>query len=154
MAKSQGPPQQLLDLTKLPLPQLQSVRQQMEEELEHLSASFSSLKQAQAKFSSSLDCLDELSKSEPGKAILVPLTGSISFSFFYEIANVKTVIVDVGTGYFVEKSRDDAKDFYKRKVDYLKTNLASLQETVMQRQNQMRVLLDVMAMKASESKSS
>ncbi|KAI8850553.1 hypothetical protein BC829DRAFT_389013 [Chytridium lagenaria] len=35
-------------------------------------------------------------------------------------------MVDVGTGYFIQKSVPDAKEYFKGKVTYLKTNLEKL----------------------------
>ncbi len=37
------------------------------------------------------------------------------------------MVVDVGTGFYVEKSKDDAKDFYERKVAGLGENLGRLE---------------------------
>ncbi|XJO74300.1 hypothetical protein BDV3_005140 [Batrachochytrium dendrobatidis] len=64
-----------------------------------------------------------------------------------QLADIKTVIVDVGTGYMIEKSVTDATDFYKRKVEYLKLNLEKLQETVVQRQNQRSSVVEMIQMK-------
>ena len=40
------------------------------------------------------------------------------------------MVVDVGTGFYVEKSKDDAKDFYERKVAGLGENLGRLEGVV------------------------
>lgn len=45
---------------------------------------------------------------------------------------------------------DDAKDFYKRKVDYLKSNIEKLTETLSQKQRSYNVLIDVMQQKVSQ----
>lgn len=110
-----------------------------------MTQSFAQLKQAQAKFSSGIEALKPFSAKNADKQILVPLTQSLYVPG--ELADVETVMVDVGTGYFVEKSVKDATDFYKRKVDFLKQNLEKLQETVNQRQNQRSSVIDMIQVK-------
>ena len=51
-----------------------------------------------------------------GKDILVPLTGSMYVPGTLEEG--KKVVVDVGTGYYVEKDIAGAKDYFNRKVTY------------------------------------
>lgn len=52
------------------------------------------------------------------------------------------MLVDVGTGFYVEKSTDDAKDFYDRKIKDLETNLKDLEAIVTGKSNNMRVIED------------
>ncbi|KAI8919623.1 putative prefoldin subunit 5, partial [Entophlyctis helioformis] len=134
-----------IKLEELPLQQLQAVRQQIEEEMQVLTQSFAQLRQAQAKFNEGIESLKALGPKAEGKDVLVPLTSSLYVPG--QLTGVDKVIVDVGTGYFVEKSAADALDFFKRKVDYLKTNLDKLQETVTQRQNQRASVVEMIQMK-------
>eukprot|EP00842_Homolaphlyctis_polyrhiza_P004996 jgi/Hompol1/5498/HPOL_000200-RA len=124
---------QPISLDSLPLQQLQQVRQQVEEEIEVLTDSFAKLRQAQAKFSESIESLKAISSKSSDKTIL--------------LADVEKVIVDVGTGYFVEKTPSDATDFYKRKVDYIRSNLEQLQQTITQRQNNRSAVLEAIQIK-------
>ncbi|KAI9146395.1 Prefoldin [Paraphysoderma sedebokerense] len=134
-----------ISLMELPLPQLQAVRQQLDEELSHLTGSYTQLKQAQQKFMDCMSNLDSVKKDNAGKTILVPLTNSLYVPG--EFADTENVIIDIGTGYYVSKPVPDAKDFYKRKVDYLKTNLDQLQDAILTKQNNMRALVEVIQMK-------
>ncbi|KAJ3259555.1 subunit of tubulin prefoldin [Boothiomyces macroporosus] len=134
-----------INLHELPLPQLQAVRQQIEEELQVLTNSFAKLKQAQSKFSESIESLKSVTPGNQGKELLVPLTNSLYVPGILDDSS--TVIVDVGTGYF---SIEDATDYYQRKVDFVKGNLAKLEETVNQRNNQRKILLSVMEQKYLE----
>ncbi|KAJ3354455.1 subunit of tubulin prefoldin [Allomyces javanicus] len=153
MSKSAQPQQQSIDLTTLPLPQLQAVRQQLDEEITHLTSSYTQLKQAQAKFSACIEALGAVTPEHQGthgltetdRAILVPLTNSLYVPG--KLNNTERVIVDVGTGYYVDKKVDDAKAFYKRKVEFLQGNLDTLQQTIIAKQNNMRVLVEVLQYK-------
>lgn len=119
-----------VDLTRLTVEQLQEIRKQLDQELEYMTNSHMQLRQAKAKFLSCIESIKGTFKSgNDGKEILVPLTSSL-----YVPANVKTdpktVIVDVGTGYYVEKSSDQAIVFYTKKVGFLETNLADLEKII------------------------
>ncbi|RUO96614.1 hypothetical protein BC936DRAFT_141745 [Jimgerdemannia flammicorona] len=171
-----------IELSDLELPQLQQVKQQLEEEFSHLTSSYGQLKQAQAKFADCLDSVDNLTPKNADKTILVPLTSSISFNTSYfgnnwaydyvlllelgswiwsidefqrykkhfasltalnlyvpgQLADVDNVIVDIGTGYYVEKSTKDAIKFYKAKIEYVKGNVDKLQQAISGKQNNLR----------------
>lgn len=60
--------------------------------------------------------------------ILVPLTASLYVPG--TLASSEKVLVDIGTGYFVEKNRDKAKEFYEGKVKELGGNLDELEKIV------------------------
>ncbi|ORY15646.1 Prefoldin alpha subunit [Rhizoclosmatium globosum] len=128
---SDGP----INLADLPLQQLQAVKNQMDEEIQHLTQSYAQLKQAQVKFSDSIESLNNIDGRKDGKKnVLIPLTSSLYVPG--TLADVSKVIVDIGTGYMIDKSIPDAKDFYKTKVTFLRENLDGLQETITQRENQ------------------
>lgn len=59
--------EQTIDVGDLDLPQLQDVRRQLEQELQHLTTSFGQLKGAQAKFKSCSEALDSVKASSPGE---------------------------------------------------------------------------------------
>ncbi|KAI9007734.1 prefoldin subunit 5 [Hyaloraphidium curvatum] len=145
MANEKG--KQGVDLLELPLPQLNNLKGQFEEELSQLLGSFGSLKTAQQKFLSSVDCLEALETGGEGKPSLIPLTGSLYIPG--EIVDVDSVVVDVGTGYFVTKSNKDARDFFKRKSEFLGTKLDELQAQINNRQNMLRMVGEVIGLKMS-----
>lgn len=127
-----------VDLASLSTQQLSQVKKQLDDELEHLSSSFSQLRNAQAKFRECLKAmaagvspkLDRMLSGrssresstvltyvyESEKRILVPLTTSLYVPGV--LADMENVIVDAGTGFYVEKvcaflcsGSNRAKDF-------------------------------------------
>lgn len=52
------------------------------------------------------------------------------------------MVVDVGTGFYVEKSKDDAKDFYERKVAGLGENLGRLEGVIKAKEEGLRSVED------------
>lgn len=55
------------------------------------------------------------------KPILVPLTSSMYVPG--KLSNIKSVLLDVGTGYFVDKSIEDSKTFLDGKLEMLAKNV-------------------------------
>ncbi|KIY67822.1 Prefoldin alpha subunit [Cylindrobasidium torrendii FP15055 ss-10] len=138
--------QQQVNVGDLSLQQLSEVRKQLEEELGHLTTSFAQLKAAQVKFKSCIENVQELKRpSAKGNSILVPLTNSLYVPGKIRTSN--SVLVDVGTGYYVEKSLSDASNHYSNKVEFLNGNLAKLDETISKKRENMSMLLNVMQSK-------
>jgi prefoldin alpha subunit len=54
---------------------------------------------------------------------------------FGEIREVQKVMVDVGTGYFVEKELDDAIKFFEKKVALVADQLEKLQQIIQAKRN-------------------
>ncbi|KAF9997676.1 subunit of tubulin prefoldin [Modicella reniformis] len=138
--------QQRIDLQDLDLAQLVEVKKQLEEELSHLTSSFGQLKQAQNKFADCIESCKTINAANNEKSILVPLTSSLYVPG--KLTNVEKVIVDIGTGYYVEKTVEDAVKFYNSKVDFVKQNLDKIQATVATKQGNLRSLVEVMQYKA------
>ena len=154
------------------------------QELSHLTNSFAQLKQAQAKFKACVENVAEINPSNKGwfsvctcielvlnfysyigKVILVPLTNSLYVPG--RLSNPDTVIVDVGTGYYVKKvsprkslmfvylimgiqERADAVKHYQSKVDFVRSNLETLQETIQKKQENLNFLIQVMQAKMQQ----
>jgi len=137
--------QQQIKVTDLDVPQLADVRRQLDEELTHISNSFSQLRQAQAKFRSCMDNVAEVKPSDKDTTILVPLTNSLYVPG--KLSDPEKVIVDVGTGYYVKKSRAQATKHYRSKVDYLQSNLETLQETILKKQEDLTFITNVLQSK-------
>jgi len=134
-----------VNVEDLELPQLAEVKKQLDDELTHLTNSFSQLKQAQAKFKACVESAAEIKPANKNNAILVPLTNSLYVPG--KLSDVENVIIDVGTGYYVKKSRADATKFYEGRIDFVKKNLDTLQETIQKKQDNLNILIAVMQQK-------
>lgn len=97
---------------------LASSSKAVNQELEHFTNSFDSLRGAQAKFNACINSVREIKEDNKGKLmlfimthsdimphlakpILVPLTNSLYVPG--KLTNAENVLVDVGTGYYVKK---------------------------------------------------
>lgn len=91
------------------MPQLRALQSRLTSELEHLTTSHAKLRAAQSKFR---DCIRSINDGVIGSAkkgtegkdeILVPLTSSLYVKG--RLTERGNVLVDVGTGFYVEKVR-------------------------------------------------
>lgn len=149
-AQTQG--QQVINIADLDISQLGEIRKQLEEELNHLTSGFAKLKQAQSKFKVCVQNVQEVKPDNAGKTVLVPLTNSLYVPG--KLVDTDHVIVDVGTGYFVKKTRPQAQKYYKEKIDYLQTNLEGLEETIGRKRENMSMIVNVIQQKVATVASS
>jgi prefoldin alpha subunit len=141
-----------VDLAQLPIPQLRDLKTQLDAELTHLSTSFQSLRTAQSKFRDCIASLTSAFPSAPTHApLLVPLTSSLYVPG--KLTDHEHVLVDVGTGFFVEKEIADAKDFYERKVKDLGDSLKDLEGVVEGKARNVRMVEEVMRIKVMNQQS-
>lgn len=171
----------VINLSLLELPQLQQLKSQVEQELNFYQEAVVQLKDVQVKMSESRECLRKLNKDKDKKEMLVPVTGSVrslpsyarmrSIDHFLlqmfvrgELMDVDKMLIDIGTGYYVEKVRKeffeivnllfcsvslsgvifhlfqtmpDAIDYFDRKVKFLQTQIEKVQ-TVGREKSQIR----------------
>lgn len=80
-----------------------------------------------------------------GKEILVPLTDSMYVPG--KLADTSTVLVDVGTGYYVEKNIEDAKDYFKRRVMFVTEQMEKIQLVGLEKSKIRAATMDVIGMK-------
>ncbi|WVR03388.1 prefoldin, alpha subunit [Kwoniella sp. DSM 27419] len=141
--------EQQVNITDLEPAQLQEVKKQLDQELEHLTSSYSQLKQAQAKFKSCVDNVSSLAPGSKGKEVLIPLTSSLYVPG--RLTDVENVVVDVGTGYYVKKTKAEAKEHYNSKTTFVQSNLETLQQTIERKQDNVQSVVQVLQMKMQQA---
>ncbi|KAH8893737.1 putative prefoldin subunit 5 [Thozetella sp. PMI_491] len=142
-----GRGQETVSLDSLSSQQLSAIKKQLDEEVEHLTGSFSQLHAAQAKFKECARVVkSRTGASDGGKPdVLVPLTSSLYVRG--KLSNPDRVIVDVGTGFYVEKDVKSAGEFYDDKVKELSANISDLEKIIQGKTNNLRVVEEVMRQK-------
>ncbi|OTB16088.1 hypothetical protein K445DRAFT_75068 [Daldinia sp. EC12] len=137
-----------INLDTLSAQQLSQVKKQLDEELEHLTSSFTQLHAAQSKFRDCLRCVQDKNKSpalRENNSILVPLTNSLYVRG--TLSDASHVVVDIGTGFYVEKDIKSAADFYENKVGELGASIKDLEAIVQGKTNNLRVVEEVLRQK-------
>ncbi|WVQ76399.1 prefoldin, alpha subunit [Cryptococcus sp. DSM 104548] len=140
--------EQQVQLTDLNPIQLQEVKKQLDQELEHLTQSYSSLKSAQVKFNSCIESVKELKPDSRGKEVLIPLTSSLYVPG--KLTDVEKVVVDVGTGYYVKKTKSEASTHYSEKAKFVQSNLETLQQTIERKQDNAQSVQHVLQAKMQQ----
>lgn len=87
--------------------------------------------------------------SVTGSEILVPLTGSMYVTG--KLADTNNVIIDIGTGYYAEKNIEDAKDYFKRKVEYVTEQMEKIQQVGIERTKLREATMDIIEAKIQPS---
>eukprot|EP00697_Spironema_sp_BW2_P002121 gnl/Spiro4/12849_TR6805_c0_g1_i1.p1 gnl/Spiro4/12849_TR6805_c0_g1~~gnl/Spiro4/12849_TR6805_c0_g1_i1.p1 ORF type:complete len:170 (+),score=47.66 gnl/Spiro4/12849_TR6805_c0_g1_i1:58-510(+) len=136
-------------IDQLSLQQLDQVYKQLEEETQYLSNSMNGLRAAMARFQESSNTLASVTPESRGREMLVPLTSSLYVPGTLE--NVQTVIVDIGTGYYVRKTIPKAREFLQRKVDFLRNNLEMVAGNLDQKRKNLETVQMVMRQKFQEA---
>ncbi|CAK1356338.1 unnamed protein product [Cercospora beticola] len=80
--------------------------------------------------------------SDLAKPLLVPLTSSLYVPG--TLADTEKVLVDVGTGFYVEKDVASAQKFYEGKIEELGKNIKELENIVNSKANNLRVVEEVL----------
>ncbi|KAK6282134.1 hypothetical protein POUND7_015959 [Theobroma cacao] len=130
MASSRGGQQvmRMGDMEKMSLEQLKAVKEQADVDVNLLQDSLNNIRTATARLEIASTSLHDLSLRPQGKKMLVPLTASLYVPGTLDDAD--KVLVDIGTGYFVEKTMAEGKDYCERKINLLKSNFDQLVELV------------------------
>eukprot|EP01102_Stenamoeba_stenopodia_P001641 TRINITY_DN11483_c0_g1_i1.p1 TRINITY_DN11483_c0_g1~~TRINITY_DN11483_c0_g1_i1.p1 ORF type:complete len:164 (+),score=52.44 TRINITY_DN11483_c0_g1_i1:49-492(+) len=137
--------QQPIPITSLSVEQLGSLKENIEEELGFLQNSANTLRMAYSRYAESKNSLTSVNSNNQGRKLLVPLTGSLYVAG--EVANTDTVMLDIGTGYYVSKSIPDAQNYFDRKMAMVKENIEKVQKQIATQRGNLEQLLYVMQQK-------
>ena len=123
-----------MPLGSLSVEQLERLQNELQREVELLAGSLAQRNEALQRLAASRDNARALKDLQKGDNIMVPLTGSVYVNG--TISDIDQVLVDIGTGYYVHKSADEASAFFSRRTTLLKeeTDKASSAHTMKRQQ--------------------
>ena len=137
-----------IQLDNLSLEQLQQLRQQEEARLQGLTQRYAQLRAAAARLSASEMAVTELEQATEDSHVLVPLTDSL-----YVPGKLKPqgkLLVELGTGYYAEKSCSDTKEFIDRKAKIVQANSDNLTKAIQATQQNVQSIVAAMQGKLLE----
>lgn len=132
-------PQQI-DISNLPIEQLVLLKSQFEQELEQLTAMHEGLTSAIQQFRQTQAAVLE-TPTTAGQAMLVPLTGSLYAPGTTVDANC--MLVDVGTGYFVDKTRAETEEYISRRLSEMMTSESQAQRELTMKRQSLKSITDL-----------
>lgn len=118
-----------IDLDSMSLDQLNQLKQTEESRLQAISQHYATLRASASKFQMAQTALSSLSSpSHNDKEILIPLTESLYVPG--KVRDPTKVMVELGTGFYVEKNVKDAQLFLGRKTKLVDVNSENIMEAI------------------------
>ena len=115
--------QQPIPITELPIQSLRQLQQQVTESYEYISRNLATLKMARNRFNGSKVILDSYTETNNDKQTLIPLTDSLYIPGYL---HTNKVLVDLGVGYFAERTPKQAQQYFDRKVKFVQNKIDQL----------------------------
>lgn len=112
--------------------------------------SMQTLKMVKGKMKGSRDALEQLNPEKKSQPVLVPLTGSMYVPGV--LADTEKVVVDIGTGYYAEKSLQGAKDYLKKRADFVQEQIEKIELIGMEKSKIREAIIEVMTIKINNMK--
>ncbi|KAG7534936.1 Prefoldin alpha-like [Arabidopsis thaliana x Arabidopsis arenosa] len=100
------------EMKKMGIDKLKALKEQADLEVNPLQNSLNNIRTATARLDAAAAALNDLSSTSRS------------------LDEADEVLVDIGTGYFVEKTMDDGNDYCQRKIHLLKSNFDQLFEVI------------------------
>jgi prefoldin alpha subunit len=113
-----------------------------------LHARHSGLKQAEGRFRQSKDALAAISKDDEGRRMLVPLTQSLYVPG--ELGDPDQLLVELGTGYYIEKTQQGATELLDRKIGTVSKNAEDINTVVASKQQNYDAIVQMMQVKMAQ----
>merc|ERR1712168_847157 len=101
------------------------LQEQLKSELELFTNSMQQLRVATAKFQESLQSVAKLEGTQDGHEVMVPLTSSLYVPG--KLKDTNSLLIDIGTGYYVEKNREEAVQYFQRKIEFIGKQMETIQ---------------------------
>lgn len=134
----------------LTLDQLGGLKTQHEDELAELQNQLEQLHGARNRYNHSMTTLDTMSGTKENQTMLIPLNSSLYAPG--KVSNPEKVIVELGTGYFCEKTIPEAKKLIERKVTLVNKSMESIESVGNNKKKNLDQIIMVMQYKINQSK--
>ena len=133
----QKEPVKEVPIEKLSVEQLNYVGQQIEKEIKNYSQYYSSLRSVSNKYLDNKEYIKQL-KEYKDKEILVPMTSSLYIPG--KSTDVKKLMIEIGTNFFVETTIEKADKFCDRRIENLKKNMTEIDKIIQDKNDQLNVV--------------
>lgn len=130
------------------LPQLSDTKTRLESEMNELGQQIELLAQARQKFMSATATVTEIQKFPANNRQLVPINTSLYVPG--KILTTEKLLVELGTGYYCEKSAPDALKVIERKSALVADSISQIERVGYEKRMQLEQVINVMKYKASQ----
>jgi len=137
-----------IDLDQLSLEELNQLKQDEEARLQTFSGHLAQLRQAAAKIHASQRAVQELGPAADGKEVLVPLTESVFVPG--RIKDPNKLLIELGTGFYAEKSAKDTVSYLDRKMRLVDANSENISNAIQGTRRNLEAIVSAMQGKLME----
>ncbi|PIO75631.1 prefoldin, alpha subunit [Teladorsagia circumcincta] len=139
-AKSSGIP-----IAELGVEQISALQRQVDQELSFFQESANQLKALILKNEQSISSMEVLNTAKPGHVALIPLSESMYIRA--ELHDPDRMLVEMGTGYFAEVSREKARDFFERKKKYISKQVETIEKIILDKKRTRNIISETLQTK-------
>jgi prefoldin alpha subunit len=136
---------QQMQLQHLSMEQLKQLKDQLDGDIQSLSRGWESLRGGKGRYNDSKQYLDMYKTYEDGQEVFVPLSSSLYVGG--SLTGKKEVLVDVGTGYFIEQSVERAQSFFTKRSVHLTEAMDNISEALTAKKKQQNQVMEIMQAK-------
>uniref|UniRef100_A0A1A9WGN9 Prefoldin subunit 5 n=1 Tax=Glossina brevipalpis TaxID=37001 RepID=A0A1A9WGN9_9MUSC len=126
-----GDKREQINLAALSVEQLAQIKQEFEQDISNIQDSLQTLYNCKAKYALSKEALESFHPDWKDHQILVPLTSSMYVPG--RIKDLDNFLLDIGTGYYVEKNLESSKDYFKRRIEYVQEQIETIEKIQIQK---------------------
>lgn len=113
--------------------------------------SLTTLKVAKSKYAASKEALEQFKPTWNDNVTLVPLTGSMYVPGKFK--DINNVLIDIGTGYYVEMDLEKGKDYFKRRVEFVREQMDKIEGLGFEKSKIRDAISEVMQIKVQQLES-
>ena len=138
--------QSAMQLQALSIDQLKGLKESMDQDIQALQRAYESLRGARTRFGDSKSYLDGFKGYDKGQELLVPVSSSLYVPG--TLHETDKVLVDVGTGYYIQQSIPRAQDFFGKRMNQMKESMDNVAEAMTLKQRQQNTVIDLIKAKS------
>jgi prefoldin alpha subunit len=143
-----------VNVYQLPIEQLEGLKEQLDNDVQSLGTAYDGLYNGRNRYLDNHDVIDQYkavcenaTKTGAEQEVLVCMTSSL-FVRGTVIPSDK-VLVDVGTGYFLEQSMEHAKKYFTSRAAQIKESMDQVEKTIVLKQRQQNQVIDALQQKTA-----
>lgn len=128
--------------------QLSGLQRQLDQEISFFANSGATLKSFADKVAQSAKSLESLENTPPAHEALIPLSDSMYIRA--KLSDPSKTLVEIGTGYYAEMSREKAMEFFLRKTEMIVEQLKTIEKILMEKKVARSAVVDSLQSKIQQ----
>jgi len=140
----------VVDLSTMGLEEIVRVKETLDEEVRFLNSNAEAILGALRSFQDTRKCVEGISASkDPNAEVLIPLTTSAYVKG--NLVTNETVLIDIGTGYFIEVATEKAEKFVDKRIGLLNEKFGESSKILMEKRQMCEVVSSALKKKLEQA---